>query len=149
MYFKNFLFAILLIPAVLIAQVDSSSSKDSIIIKKTNSENSDSTLKESKPLSILHLKIFLDTKMSNLSIIKPGASKNLDDTILYDFTKEELNSGLTKEQLIAYKKNKILFRRILSDTYENSWWYHVKSLGQLIGVPDWIIKALQFSLLLL
>lgn len=148
MHFKNFLFVILITPAVLFAQADTSSSKDSTTIKKIASEKTDTTLKYNNPLSLLHLKIFLDTKMNNLSIIKPGLSKNDDEVMLYDLSKEELNSGLTNEQLIAYKKNKILFRRILNEKYENCWWYHVKSLGELIGVPDWIIKAMQFSLLL-
>jgi hypothetical protein len=65
------------------------------------------------------------------------------------FTKEEISSGLSKNELIAYKKNKELLFSILQQKYDGTWYYHVKSLGQLIGVPDLAIKILQFGLLLL
>lgn len=66
-----------------------------------------------------------------------------------NFTKEELESGLNKNQLIAYKKNKEMLMSILQKNYDDCWCYKVKSLGQLIGIPDFVIKLLQFGLLLL
>lgn len=74
----------------------------------------------------------------------------LSDEFHYEyFTKEELASGLSKNQLTAYKKNKEMLMSILQKNYDDCWWYKVKSLGQLIGIPDWVIKMLQFGLLLL
>lgn len=66
-----------------------------------------------------------------------------------NFTKEEIASGLSRSELTAYKKNKEILFNILQEKYDESWWYRVKSLGQLIGIPDWVIKILQFGLLLL
>lgn len=65
------------------------------------------------------------------------------------FSKEELESGLSKNELVAYKKNKEMLFNILQKKFDDNWCYKVKSLGQLIGIPDFVIKMLQFGLLLL
>jgi len=66
----------------------------------------------------------------------------------YNFTKEELNSGFSTKDLIAYRKNKEELMKILEKKYDECWWYRTKSLGQLLGVSDMLIKALEFGLLL-
>lgn len=65
------------------------------------------------------------------------------------FTKEEIESGLSKNELAAYKKNKERLFNILQNKFDDNWCYKVKSLGQLIGIPDLVIKMLQFGLLIL
>lgn len=97
-----------------------------------------------KPL--LELKTMLTSDFYTLDKIK----NVLRDGFQYEnFTQEELASGLSKNQLIAYKKNKEMLIGILQKNYDDCWWYKVKSLGQLTGIPDWLIKMLQFGLLLL
>ncbi len=109
-----------------------------IIVSKEND-----TLRK-KPL--LELKTILSSNFYTLDKIKYV----LSDGFQYEnFTQEELASGLSKNQLIAYKKNKEMLMGILQKNYDDCWWYKVKSLGQLIGIPDWVIKMLQFGLLLL
>lgn len=109
-----------------------------IIVSKEND-----TLRK-KPL--LELKTMLSSNFYTLDKIKYV----LSDGFQYEnFTQEELASGLSKNQLIAYKKNKEMLMGILQKNYDDCWWYKVKSLGQLIGIPDWVIKMLQFGLLLL
>lgn len=96
--------------------------------------------------SLLELKTILFQDFNRLDQLKV-ILKN-EEEYQY-FTKDELASGLSKNQLIAYKKNKEMLMGILQKKYDDCWWYKVKSLGELIGIPDWVIKMLQFSLLLL
>jgi hypothetical protein len=35
------------------------------------------------------------------------------------------------------------------DKYDECWWYRMKSLGEILGIPDMIIKTLMLGLLLL
>ncbi len=96
--------------------------------------------------SFLELKTILTSDFYTLDKMKFV----LSDEFHYEyFTKDELASGLSKNQLIAYKKNKEMLMGILRKNYDDCWWYKVKSLGQLIGIPDLVIKMLQFGLLLL
>lgn len=96
--------------------------------------------------SFLELKTLLLKDFSKLDQLKI-ILKNEDE---YEyFTKEELASGLNRKQLSAYKKNKETLYNILQKKYDDCWWYKVKSLGELIGIPDLVIKMLQFGLLLL
>ena len=141
--------AIILFPLFLYAQTDTSKTKeDTLQFNQTHNESTDTTRKEIKPLSILHLKAMFNSQLNNLNIKSHYRNQIDNDTLLYNFTMEELNSGLSKKELIAYKKNKNMFKQILAEKYEESWWYRVKSLGQLIGIPDLVIKMLEFALLL-
>lgn len=96
--------------------------------------------------SLLELKSILFKDFNRLDQLKV-VLKN-EEEFQY-FTKDELASGLSKNQLIAYKKNKEMLMGILQKKYDECWWYKVKSLGELIGIPDWVIKMLQFGFLLL
>jgi hypothetical protein len=96
--------------------------------------------------SLLELKTILTSDFYKLDKIKFVFSSESE---FNNFTKEELASGLTKNQLIAYKKNKEQLFGILQKKYDDAWYYRVKSLGELIGIPDWIIKTAMLSLLLL
>lgn len=115
--------------------------KDSL--KQITVRNENDTLRKR---SMLELKTILTSDFYTLDKMKFV----LSDEFHYEyFTKEELASGLSKNQLIAYKKNKEMLMGVLQKNYDDCWWYRVKSLGQLIGIPDWVIKMLQFGLLLL
>lgn len=96
--------------------------------------------------SLLELKSILFKDFNRLDQLKV-VLKN-EEEFQY-FTKDELASGLSKNQLIAYKKNKEMLMGILQKKYDECWWYKVKSLGELTGIPDWVIKMLQFGFLLL
>ncbi|MEW6194342.1 MAG: hypothetical protein AB1521_04190 [Bacteroidota bacterium] len=65
------------------------------------------------------------------------------------FTLEERMSGLSRDQLHAYKKNKETLMKILSADYEERWWYHVKGIDELLGVPKEVIWALEFAMMYL
>ncbi len=145
---QYFIIILVFLPFFLFAQTDTSTNRKDFPSSIANFK-SDSSFKEIRPLSILHLKSYLDSQRDKLSLINPDNNNKENEQALYDFTKEELNSGLTISELNAYRKNEELLNKILMDKYEECWWYRVKSLGQLIGIPDWIIKALQFALLLL
>lgn len=96
--------------------------------------------------SLLELKTILTQDLYRLDKLK--IELHNENEFNY-FTQEELSSGLSKKQLIAYKKNKEILMGILQNKYDDAWYYKIKSLGELIGIPDWVIKMLQFSLLLL
>lgn len=96
-----------------------------------------------RPLYELTSKIssnLLSTYKSNFAdIIEPS---------LYQYSKEELASGLSYSELASYRYNKDLLHSILQKKYDESWWLKVKSVGQLIGIPDFFIKLILYSLLL-
>ena len=94
--------------------------------------------------SILELKTIINGQHFKVERLRNFLEQPPDNEF---FTKEEIASGLSKNQLIAYKKNKEILLGILQKKYEECWWYRVKSLGQLIGLPDWIIQTLMFGLL--
>ncbi len=136
------------LPCFLSAQSDTLTNRKDFQLTLPNLKI-DSSFKEIKPLSILHLKSYLDSQRDKLSLINPDNNNEENEQALYDFTEEELSSGLSINELNAYRKNKDLLNKILKDKYDECWWYRVQSLGQLIGISDWFIKALMFSLLLL
>ena len=72
-----------------------------------------------------------------------------DNSYLSDLTDEEKQSGLSKDQLIAYKKNKETLMKILAADYKERWWYHVKGLDELLGIPKEVIWALEFAMMFL
>lgn len=117
------------------------SDKDTIRQIKINNQNDSlyrSSLLELK--TILNRQYFkLDQMKITMSPVQGGDS----------FKKEELRIGLSRNELAAYKKNKEILFNILLNKYDDNWCYKVKSLGQLIGIPDLVIKMLQFGLLLL
>lgn len=126
------------------AKSDSSknySEKDTIKQIRFNKQNDSHS-----PKSLLELKTILNSEYFKLNLIKM-TMKPLQEN--EGFTKEEIESGLSKNELAAYKKNKGMLFNILQKKFDECWWYRVKSLGQLIGVPDWIIKILMLGLLLL
>jgi hypothetical protein len=136
------------LPFCLWAQTDTSFSNNTHEKEKQSIGKSDTSNKTTTGLPILHLKSLISIKLVNPIEKNPFNSLHEDEIDSYDFTKEEMNSGFSKENLIAYKKNKELLMKILEKKYEECWWYRTKSLGQLLGVPDMLIKALEFGLLL-
>jgi hypothetical protein len=133
------------------SQIDSSTiEKDSLRLDKNHHEKSNTSHKEIKHLSILQLKAMLGSQMNNLKLITPDKPAVEEEYLLYDFTKEELNSGLSKKELVAYRKNKDQFKQILMQNYDAGWLVPCKSIGEILGMPglDWLIKALEFALLL-
>jgi len=132
----------LFMPFYIFSQADTSSNLLYLGAKK------DTNTKIEKPHSILHLKSLLDYNLQKVSLNTLNGLSTVDESVYYQFTEEELKSGLNSSELIAYRKNKEQLFKILNDKYESYWWYRVKSLGQFIGIPDWVIKLAQFSLLL-
>ncbi len=65
------------------------------------------------------------------------------------FTIEEKQSGLSKNQLTAYLKNKETLRKILISDYDERWWYRIKGIEELLGVPNEVIWMLEFALMYL
>lgn len=117
------------------------SEKDTIIQLRINKKNDSLSQK-----SLLELKTILNReyfKLDLMRIIMIPVEEN------EGFTKEEIESGLSKKELAAYKKNKEMLFNILQKKFDDNWCYKVKSLGQLIGIPDFVIKMLQFGLILL
>ena len=117
------------------------SEKDTIKQIKISKQNDSLSQK-----SLLELKTILNSEYFKLDQIKM-TMKPLHEN--EGFTKEEIESGLSKNELAAYKKNKGMLFNILQKKFDECWWYRVKSLGQLIGIPDLVIKMLQFGLIIL
>ncbi len=141
---------LIFIPLFLYGQDDSSTTKKKLLsLDQNTNEEIDTSRKVKNPQSLLHLKVLLDSQLNNLKLNLPNKDSIEGEFLLYDFSKEELNSGLSKKELIAYKKNKDQFRQILQREYDKIWWARVKSVGQLLGNPnlDWVIKAIEFALL--
>ncbi len=136
------------LPIYISAQTDSSFSINDQKQKKEFIGKTDTSDKNINRFPILHLKSLISTKHENPILKDPLKSLPENETVFYDFTKEELNSGFSKQELIAYKKNKDQLMKILQKKYDECWWYRTKSLGQLLGVSDMLIKALEFGLLL-
>ncbi len=109
-----------------------------IKISKQNDSLSQKSLLEL--ITILNSEYF---KLDQMKMIMKPVQEN------EGFTKEEIESGLSKNELAAYKKNKERLFNILQNKFDDNWCYKVKSLGQLIGIPDLVIKMLQFGLLIL
>ncbi len=139
---------IFLLPFSLRAQTDTLANRRDSLFPEINMQF-DSSLNKTKPLSILHLKSFLNIYKSDRAFVQPDKNSSEDEEPLYDFTEEELNSGFTIRELNAYMKNKVLLNKILMDKYDECWWYRTKSLGEILGIPDMIIKTLMLGLLLL
>jgi hypothetical protein len=146
----KYLLLIILLPAASIYSQSNKSISDTTktipikdSLKQINVNKANDTLRRK---SILELKTILTIEFYNLDKMKFVFRGELESN---NFTKEELASGLTKNQLIAYKKNKEQLFSILQKKYDDAWYYRVKSLGELIGIPDWIIKTAMIGLLLL
>jgi hypothetical protein len=136
------------LPIYIWAQTDSSFSNNTHEQEKQFIGKPDTSDKATNRFPILHLKSLISTKLENQIIKNPLKSLSEDETTYYNFTKEELNSGFSTKDLIAYRKNKEELMKILAKKYDECWWYRTKSLGQLLGVSDMLIKALEFGLLL-
>jgi hypothetical protein len=64
----------------------------------------------------------------------------------YTFSKEELNSGLSEDQLISYLKNKKTTLKILADDYHNHTDVNWDKIGKVLGISK---TALAFILALI
>lgn len=128
-------------------------SKDSINKKLNFPQKSDSTTT---------LKIKPDTTAKNFPmypILKLRSELSLlnlytKNFLMFDydnskFITEEKQSGLSKNQLTAYLKNKEALRKILISDYEERWWYRIKGIEELWGVPNEVIWMLEFALMYL
>lgn len=96
--------------------------------------------------SIMELKSIIQSDLFKINL----RGQILEEENYFEtFTKDEIASGLSRNELLAYKKNKQILFGILQNKFEDCWWFRVKSIGELIGIPDLIIQALMMSLLLL
>jgi hypothetical protein len=85
---------IFLLPFSLRAQTDTLANRRDSLFPEINMQF-DSSLNKTKPLSILHLKSFLNIYKSDRAFVQPDKNSSEDEEPLYDFTEEELNSGFT------------------------------------------------------
>lgn len=130
------------------AQLKDSINKKSAFFQKSDSStilkiNSDTTTKYFSVYPILKLRseISLLNLYTNNFLILDYENSN--------FTTEEKLSGLSKNQLTAYLKNKESLRKILISDYEGRWWYRIKGIEELLGVPNEVIWMLEFALMYL
>jgi len=77
------------------------------------------TLRIQKTESILLLKSILSTHFDSLRLYVEVNKKISFWSDMEEFTKEEIMSGLSREELGAYKKNKERLMQILANTYES------------------------------
>lgn len=103
-------------------------SSDSLEIRN-DFNNAISTSREKKKLPLFYLKSLLsrtyfDINSENLLREYPIVTPRID---LSQFTKEELNSGLSHDQFVIYKKNKEELKKILVGYYRAHHypWYDV------------------------
>jgi len=96
--------------------------------------------------SILELKSIIGSDHFKIDMMRKLLEEKNDLEI---FTKDEIASGMSRNELLAYKKNKQILLGILHNKIEECWWFRVKSIGELTGIPDLLIQAFMMSLLLL
>ena len=63
--------------------------------------------------------------------------------------KEDLALGLSDDQLLAYLKNKNTLKKILQQKYDEGWWYRVKGIDELLGIPSEVFFILKLAFLFL
>lgn len=95
--------------------------------------------------SILELKSIIKSGLFKIELMRQTPE---DKNELEFFTKDEVASGLSRNELLAYKKNKKVLFGILQNKLGDCWWFRVKTIGELTGVPDLFIQALMMSLIL-
>lgn len=145
---KKFLF-IIIITNPLFAQVTDSKTDTSKIFSATDTLKQIMIIKEHDSIpgkSIMELKSIIQSDLFKINLRGQILE---EENYLETFTKDEIASGLSRNELLAYKKNKQILFGILQNKFEDCWWFRVKSIGELIGIPDLIIQALMMSLLLL
>lgn len=145
---KKFLF-IIIITNPLFAQVTDSKTDTSKKFSATDTLKQIMIIKEHDSIpskSIMELKSIIQSDLFKINLRGQILE---EENYLETFTKDEIASGLTRNELLAYKKNKQILFGILQNKFEDCWWFRVKSIGELIGIPDLIIQALMMSLLLL
>lgn len=115
------------------------------ILKPTEQISTDTTRK----LPIQQLRLLNNYMLNEIGRLNEKKTFKDWESEIHSITKEELESGLSEFEILAFRKNKQVMQNILNMTFEELWWLRVKSLGQLIGIPDIYIKMLEFALLLL
>ena len=75
-------------------------------------------------------------------------SQNLIKLYLEGATKEDFDIGFTDEELLAFLKNKNQLKSILQKNYDESWWYRVKGVDELLGIPHGVFTILKLAFLL-
>jgi len=103
-----YLLLLLIITTNLYAQSDSS-----------NNSDSKDTLRIQKTESILLLKSIFSSHYDSLKLYIAVNKRNSFWSDMEEFSKDEINSGLSREELAAYKKNKERLLQILADNYES------------------------------
>lgn len=120
------------------SQINDSASNPSLqkifsdTIKSITIEN-DTSKKNIQEYPPIKLKYELNTMLQSSGKIFPYYK--FDFTAPEYFSDDERASGLDQEQLLAYKKNKNVFRDILAKEYYERWWDRVKGIDELLGIP--------------
>ena len=100
-----------------------------------------------KQVPMLYLKSLI-----NQSVLKNNAftqhSNKLIELYLLGATKEDFNLGFSDDELFAYLKNKKTLQMILQKKYDESWWYRVKGIDELLGIPSEVFFLLKLAFLL-
>ncbi len=144
------LFIILvLLPILLSAQTKPDSAKKSDSANKKFLINNLQIPNDTNKLPLLHLKTLASVNFSNYST---NPSKNLflvESKLKYEFSEDELNSGLSNSELNAYATHKLIFRQILKDKYENTVDVNWEKIERILGISKtvaaFILGALRHS----
>jgi len=134
---KLILIIIIFSAAAAYSQINDSVSKPSFQKIFTDTAKSiqleDTSKKKIQEFPPLKLKYELKALLYNDS--KSFSHYKFDLTSPEYFSEDEKASGLDQEQLLAYKKNKNVFRDILAKEYNERWWDRVKGIDELLGIP--------------
>lgn len=120
MNYTFFITALILLPLIAAAQTDSLNRNEHVesrIILIEDTTDSINVFKTKK--SVQELKSIINSRINELKLHPPTLESLPVTENIYTFTKEELNSGLSHQELIAFRNNKEKLKQILADTYEN------------------------------
>ena len=137
---KTVLFFLILIPAgVLYSQVDEKNKLNELKIP-------DSLKSPDIKMPLLYLKTTINKNFADM-IKYDQHAQNLIKLYLEGATKEDFALGWSDEKLLAYLKNKNQLKAILQKNYDDSWWYRVKGIDELLGIPSEVFTFLKLLFL--
>lgn len=145
---KHFIILYFLFLITAAAQLKDSINRKSIFFQKSDSST---TLKINPDTTTKYFSVYPIQKLrSEISLLNLYTNNFLMfDNENSNFTTEEKLSGLSKNQLTAYLKNKESLIKILISDYEERWWYRVKGIDELLGIPKEIIWMFEFTTMFL
>lgn len=139
-------FIILLITTLTFAQNKIDSIPPPSIIHKLNVEQKSITIeKDIKELPIQYLQMYNTIKLTDPNWARENKIFLYEIIENYRFSAEELNSGLSEDELISYSKNKKRTKEILAETYSERANVNWEKIERILGISQ---HALAFILAL-